>query len=108
MADTYWRVDTGRPNQSKPVALQQQSTNKVCGRGSHQSGADVSSIPTVKAYYGRLPANQHGIEFETSLAPRSIQRVQGGTVPWPQGCPGVLDEGNGLVCIPVFNLTLRY
>jgi hypothetical protein len=86
----------------------QQGSMKVCGRGSRQSGGGVSELPCVKAYFGVLPAADHGIQFETDVAPRSINRTQGGLVTWPQGWPGVIDEPNDMVCIPITSIILRY
>ena len=108
MADTFFRVDTGRNNQSKQVAQQQQASMKVCGFGARQAGGGVSPIPTVKAYFGTLPSGDNGIQFETAIPPYSINRVQGGLATWPQGHPGVVDEPNGMACIPVTSITLRY
>jgi hypothetical protein len=108
VADTFWRVDTGRANQSEQVARTQQRTMKVCGRGSSQSGGGTSSIPAVRAYFGVLPAAEKGIQFETAVKPYSTNRRQGGLVTWPLGHTGVVDEGNGLVCIPITAIVLRY
>jgi hypothetical protein len=108
VADTYWRVDTGRSNQSKQVALVQQSSMKICGYGSRQSGGGVSHTPAVKAYFGVLPAGDRGIEFETDVAPYSIDRRQGGLVTWPKGWHGVTDEPNDKVCIAITSIALRY
>lgn len=104
MADTYYRVETGGGTQTKQIAQTQQSSMKVCGF----PAVGVSDIPTVKAYFGKLPTGRDGIEFETGVTPYSINRKQGGLVTWPKGCPGVIDEPNGMVCIPVTSITLRY
>lgn len=106
MVDTFWRVDTGRGNQSKLVAQAQDSSKKVCGYGA-RFGSGVGP-PAVKAYFGVLPAGDHGIQFETNVAPYSIHRTQGGLVTWPKGWPGVIDEPNDMVCIPITAIALRY
>jgi hypothetical protein len=108
VTDTFWRVDTGRNNQSEQIAQLQQSSMKVCGLGSRQSGGGVSDSPAVKAYYGVLPAQDRGMQFETNVAPYSVNRTQGGLVTWPRGWPGVIDEPSGMVCIPITAITLRY
>lgn len=108
MGDTYHRIDTGGRNQSQQLAKVQESTMRVCGYGARQAGGGWSPIPTVKAYFGTLPANEHGIEFETDVTPYSVNPRQGGLVTWPQGHPGVIDQPNDLVCIPITSIILRY
>jgi hypothetical protein len=72
----------------------QATSGQVCGKA-----AWGSHIPSVKAYWGLLPAGSSGVEFTTSVAP-SAGRSSPSMVKWYSGDPGVIDGGPGLVCIP--------
>jgi len=83
---------------------------QVCGYGARQSGGGVSSIPSVKAYFGTLPPDRHGIEFTTSVRPTSCNPTQGGNVSWSQGSAGVIPHPNDpdMVCITIDTIRLQY
>ena len=71
---TYHRVETGGGTQTQQLAQTQQRTMKVCG----YPAVGVSNIPSVKALFGKLPTGRDGIEFETNVAPYSVNPMQGG------------------------------
>ncbi len=83
------------PTQTLADDQMQLQTGRVCGHA-----AWGSAFPTVKAYWGQLPAGASGIEFTTSVAP-TPGRSTPSVVKWYQGTVGVISSGPGLVCIPV-------
>lgn len=82
--------------QDRDLNAQMASTNKACGRP--RRNIAQSDIPSVKAYRGHLPDDETGLEFETPVKPTNETPRQAS---WYEGDPGVLKEGNDLVCIPI-------
>lgn len=77
----YHRLQS--PSQNLETSVYQAHSEEIWGKA-----ARGSSLPSVKAYLGPLPANTAGIEFETDIAPHV------GSVPqvpkWYLGrCPAV-------------------
>ncbi len=90
----YHRLQTPKI-QTRELSKIQEISGLICGRTAKWGGA-----PSVKAYAGRLPATETGIEFETDVAP--FLGSPPGKVFWRQGSAGVVDHENGdLVCIAV-------
>lgn len=100
--DIYHRLENSN-TQSKAVADMQVATGMVCGTGRRQAGGGISPIPSAKAFFGPLPATEHGIEFTTNIPPTSKATFQGMTCYWHQGSIGVKPhaEKDDYVCIPV-------
>jgi hypothetical protein len=73
-----------------------QQTGQVCG-----NPAWGSNIPTVKAYWGPLPAGTSGLEFETIVPPTPGRSVPNYAM-WYPGSTGVTMV-NGMACIPATN-----
>ena len=83
----------------------------MLGASNRGVGASVACLAAPGAHlcgYRLTAAGDHGIQFETNVAPYSIHRTQGGLVTWPKGWPGVIDEPNDMVCIPITAIALRY
>lgn len=93
----YHRLES--PSQTKQVAAMQVASQSIWGKI-----AKWGYVPAVKAYWGSLPLGARGIEFTTSVPPRKNSHPM--LVDWPEGLPGVRDEGNGYVSIPV-NVTVN-
>lgn len=68
--------------------VRQAISQEFWGRAHQQNG----DFPCVKAYFGSLPPNADGVEFETDFPPSSVVPLQGGPVFW------YADSGHALPC----------
>ena len=82
--------------QDSALNAQMAATSKACGRPMRNIAQ--SDIPRVKAYRGHLPNGKTGLEFTTTVKPTL---AGGHIVHWDEGSPGVIKEGDDLVCIPI-------
>jgi hypothetical protein len=89
----FHRIES--PTQSSKHAAEQRKSMELRGQPARQSG-----IPSVKAYRGKLPAPERGVEFATGVAP-----TRGSGTPyearWYEGTTGVLSKPNDFVAIPL-------
>ena len=72
-------------------ALQQQSSGELWGRAHAQNGA----FPCVQAYFGSLPPNVKGVEYDIVALPSAHAPLHGATVYWYQKPHGVADPVPG-------------
>lgn len=85
----YHRLESLPAAQTPDVARMQQASGEIWGKA-----ANTSTIPSVKAYRGPLPATKRGIEFTTSVPPTA-----GGTpyeADWYPCLPGIIPCSQGV------------
>ena len=85
MLKTYHRLES--PTQTPADARAQQAIGEIWGRPSR-----FSYTAKVKAYAGRLPAREKGVEFETDAEPDA--GCPPGQAFWSAGNPGVRVDGD--------------
>jgi hypothetical protein len=76
-------------SQDVATARMQIKNSEIWGRCPHNYYQ--SDIPKVKAFLGRLPSGEEGIEFETDIAPDAGSPP--GTTYWSGNRPGVITDG---------------
>ncbi|NUZ05500.1 hypothetical protein [Piscinibacter koreensis] len=103
--EIYHRVATGLPNQDLGVMVLQLNSGQVWGQA-----PNGGAIAAVKAYYGPLPPNQDGVEFETPLPPSYRVPMLGCLQMWSaQSGHAVLVPANpNFAMIPVRFTRVRY
>ena len=88
----YHRLQS--PTQTYADGIMQVQSGQMWGREAYGS-----SIPTVKAYVGPLPAGEQGVEFTTEAEPNA--GAPQGQAKWYPGSPGVTVNSQGYAVINV-------
>jgi hypothetical protein len=103
----YYRLATGLANQSLETMVHQVRSNQIHGLAHGQNG----NFPCAKAYFGVLPDDRDGVEFETDLPySQAAPPRQGGTVFWyvHDGKAFTLPTNASMCFIPVTITKVRY
>jgi hypothetical protein len=81
MAQRYWRLNADEDKQGLETALKQVHTREIWGEAAPLGGSGTG-FACARAWFGNMPADADGVEFETDVPPSSCNPRPGGEVHW--------------------------